>query len=391
MPRFPFGNHSEIYAAGSISPDVSQFQLDSETIRFYEQWKNMYLVRSCGEKGFFINAGTQSEPVSFSEGHGYGMIIFATMAGYDSEAQIIFDGLFSFFRNHPSGGNPNLMAWRQLGGCSSPIDPPPSATDGDLDIAFALLLAFQQWGNDGPIRYLNEAKTMASAILESEVNPEEHTVLLGDWVSNKNPRFFNAGRSSDFMPQHFNAFAHYSDSIRWQTITDKSYQVLENFQNLFSPDTGLVSDFIENVSTNLIPANPDFIDGELSNQFSANACRIPWRIATGFLMHGDLRALHIVQNINQWIQIKTGGKPEEIVDGYTMQGLPLKTYGDMSFIAPLAVSAMVHQTNQLWLNALWNLVTQTPLSKGGGYYGNTLKMLDLLTLSKNSWSPVHGI
>ena len=36
--------------------------------------------------------------MSVSEGHGYGMMLVAYMAGYDSEAQAIFDNLFRFYK-----------------------------------------------------------------------------------------------------------------------------------------------------------------------------------------------------------------------------------------------------------------------------------------------------
>ena len=35
-----------------------------------------------------------------------------------------------------------------------------SATDGDLDIAYSLLLAHKQWGSNGTVNYLKEAQDM---------------------------------------------------------------------------------------------------------------------------------------------------------------------------------------------------------------------------------------
>ena len=53
---------------------------------------------------------TSGGNLTVSEAHGYGMMLAALMAGYDPEAQSIFDGLFAFYRDHPSSLTPGLMA-----------------------------------------------------------------------------------------------------------------------------------------------------------------------------------------------------------------------------------------------------------------------------------------
>ena len=49
-----------------------------------------------------------------SEAHGFGMIIFVTMAGHDVDAQSIFNGMVTYWQAHPSGINPNCTAWKQV-------------------------------------------------------------------------------------------------------------------------------------------------------------------------------------------------------------------------------------------------------------------------------------
>ena len=55
------------------------------------------------------------------------------------------------------------MAWRQMGDCAS-SDDPNSASDGDLNIAFGLLLAHAQWGSKGAINYRGAALRVLDAI-----------------------------------------------------------------------------------------------------------------------------------------------------------------------------------------------------------------------------------
>ena len=104
---------------------------------YYDQWKAQFLVAA--GPGFYRVAFGKTSPKhakTVSEGQGYGMIIVALMAGYDPDAQDLFDGLWRFARAHPSDINADLMGW---------IVPPDgggndSAFDGDCDMAHALLL-----------------------------------------------------------------------------------------------------------------------------------------------------------------------------------------------------------------------------------------------------------
>ena len=58
----------------------------------------------------------------------------------------------------------------------------------------------------------------------------------------------------------------------------------------------------------------------------------------------------------------------------------------MCFIAPLAVAAMVDKENQAWLNALSSYVIQST-KDDTDYYDSTIKLLCLIALSGNWWSP----
>ena len=80
-------------------------------------------------------------------------------------AKMIFDGLYRFYRSHPSRNNPRLMAWSQIKGCGNAPKGDDSAADGDLDIAYALWLADRQWGSAGEINYSADAKVLLEAIL----------------------------------------------------------------------------------------------------------------------------------------------------------------------------------------------------------------------------------
>ena len=85
------------------------------------------------------------------------MIIVALMAGADPLAKSTFDGLLKYYLEHPSKRSGVLMSWAQRIVCGH--DEESSASDGDIDIAYSLLLADAQWSSQGNINYLLKAKS----------------------------------------------------------------------------------------------------------------------------------------------------------------------------------------------------------------------------------------
>lgn len=392
-PAFPFPQHT-VYTPGSIKPTVtSQAGLDKVVKQFYNKWKARYIVNGCEPDEYYVyynyeGGADPANAISVSEGHGYGMLITALMAGYDANAKIIFDGLFHYFEAHPSIINENLMAWQQTEGC---VDVPgaDAATDGDLDIAYALLLAHAQWGSAGAINYLEEAITLINAIYTSEINHNNQTVKLGDWVSGSTSPMSYSTRSSDFMPDHFRSFYAATGDDVWNLTTDRCYSVTETIQTNFSSTTGLLCDFIRHTNTSPDPAAPNFLESPNDGAFYYNACRFPWRLATDYLISGDTRAYEALTLVNDWIKTKTGSVPANIKSGYNIETgnvLAGSNYNDLAFQAPFAVSAMISNTNQTWLNSLWNYMKTVNINRDG-YYGNSIKLLSLIVISGNWWAP----
>ncbi len=170
----PFGSHHQAYHSSTLSVSAGTAAADKATADFYWQWKSRYVETGCQSDEYRIVAGTNDGAYVVSEGQGYGMLIAVMMAGADPQAREIFDGLHRYNRRHPSQNNPDLVAWAQDSNCRDILDH-DSATDGDLDIAYALLLAHKQWGSSGSINYASEATRVLNAIAKSNVNPTAYT------------------------------------------------------------------------------------------------------------------------------------------------------------------------------------------------------------------------
>lgn len=384
----PFGSHPVSYAAGSILPShVTQATRDQAVRDFYDDWKAAYVKQVCGPGRYVVEAKAGGGNLTVSEAHGYGMMLMALMAGHDPQAQTIFDGMFAYFRDHPSGITPSLMSWYQSTSCNN-ANGNDTASDGDLDIAFALLLADKQWGSCGAVNYLAEAQSVIAGIKGGELDVTKEYVKLGDWVTPSSAPFYDATRSSDFMPDHYRSFLAATGDATWTDVLERTYDIVGALQANHSPVTGLLPDFVVDPLGTPDPAPGGFLEDAGDGNYDYNACRDPWRLGTDFLVSGETRSKLALQAINGWIKAATGGSPASIRSGYLLNGTPgpNTNYLSMAFVAPLGVGAMVDASNQAWLNAIWDLVVATPAS-AEHYYENTLKLLSMIVMSGNWWAP----
>lgn len=379
----PFPQHIK-YFPGTIKPNrVTQLQLDNSVTGFYDQWKKRFIKNVPDKSESYVWFEGVGKKQCVSEGQGYGMIIVALMAGYDPSAKAIYDNLFRYVKSHPSGKSKHLMAWAQY--INGKDADNTSASDGDIDIAYSLLLADKQWGSKGAINYLDEGKAIIGAIMEHEINHKTWSVLLSDGVESESKDYFDT-RSSDFMPAHFKAFEKATGDKRWYNVVDAGYKLFSYLQDEYSPDAGLIPDFIVHVHKKAKPAPPNFLESPYDGYYNYNACRDPWRIATDYLLTGDKRSKIIVDKINNWIRETTGNNTYNISAGYTLAGNDIKGryFEALSFVAPFAVSAMVDEKNQQWLNKVWDYLTAFKM-KDYDYYDNSIKLFDLIILSGNYW------
>ena len=387
-PNHPLGSHPATYAAGSILPNhVTAAARDQAVRDFYDQWKATYVKQVCGPGRYVVEAKAGGGNLTVSEAHGYGMVLMALMAGHDPQAQTIFDGMFAYFRDHPSGITPSLMSWYQSGSCAN-ANGNDTASDGDLDIAFALLLADKQWGSCGAVNYLAEAQNVIAGIKAGELDATRQFVKLGDWVSPGDAPYDDATRSSDFMPDHYRSFLAATSDATWTNVLEQTYDIVAALQASHSPATGLLPDFVVDPLGTPDPAPAGFLEGATDGSYAYNACRDPWRLGTDFLISGETRAQTAVQAINAWIRARTANDPEAITSGWKLDGTdtPGTNYRSMAFVAPFGVGAMVDASNQAWLNDVWDLVVATPVG-AEGYYENTLKLLSMIVMSGNWWAP----
>jgi len=382
MKPFP----QQVNYAGVIKPNhVTQESLNASVRSYYDNWKKKYLKNDLSSlpggyyvKGEITGDADGFKPLGTSEGQGYGMIITVLMAGYDSNAQKIYDGLFKTARTFKSSQNPNLMGW-VVADSKKAQGHFDSATDGDLDIAYSLLLAHKQWGSNGTVNYLKEAQDMITKGIKASNVTNNNRLNLGDWDSKSSLDT----RPSDWMMSHLRAFYEFTGDKTWLTVINNLYDVYTQFSNKYSQNTGLISDFV--VKNSPQPAPKDFLnESEYTNAYYYNASRVPLRIVMDYAMYGEKRSKVISDKVSSWIQNKTNGNPSKIVDGYQLNGSNIGSYPTAVFVSPFIAASITSSNNQKWVNSGWDWMK----NKRESYFSDSYNLLTMLFITGNWWKPV---
>lgn len=383
-PSRPFARHAFEYAAGTILPNSrDQGRLDKVTADFYDTWKERYLREGCGRGRVYVATAAKDGSVSTSRATGYGMLITALMAGHDPRARQHFDGLLSYFRSHQSALTEGLMAWYQGDGCRD-LEGDSSRTDGDLDIAYALLLADKQWGSCGGVDYKASARWVIQAIERAELHREGRYMLLGDWVAPVDRDNYNKTRSSDFMPGHLRGFLAFTEQAWWVQVIDNGYWLLDRLQSRYSPNAGLVPNLIARADSNNPEPAPHVDGAERDGTYHAEACLVPLRLGTDYIAYGDRRAKRFLERMNVFVRGDAKGDPSLVSGGYDLSGQPMGVGGTMECTAPFGVGAMVDREYQDWLNRIWERAESAPPES---YEADSVRLLSLLVMSGNWWIP----
>jgi endo-1,4-beta-D-glucanase Y len=382
-------------------PAISRDSLNADVAAYYRLWKKAYIKPTKTiDKGYLVysggGTGADDNCVAVSEGMGFGMVATVLRAGEaekggDPEARTIFDGLLRTRLAYPSVNDSGLMAWQILvdsSGNEILNHGDDGATDGDLDIAYALLLAHQQWGSTTTYDYRGLALQYIAALKKYDWNPYTKLPLLGDWDSASVPGIATpekaafASRPSDWMVSHVRLFARETNDPFWDSAAVAMVATLNRFALEHAKKTGLVSDFV--VGNNAAePAPQHYLDEfKYTNEFLNNACRVPWRIGTDYALYGSADSKEWLGRVASWIVKKTKGDPANIGFGYRLKsGRRIKNWTSMAYTAPLCVAAMVDPANVPYVTKGWSLMR----ASSEGYYDDSINLLCMILMSGNWW------
>lgn len=375
-PDLAFPDEPTAPPHAAIRPSAPQADRDRALLDFYRDWRDEYVRTDCGDGAYQIHSPDADYPF-VSEAQGYGLTIAAMMSPADPDARDLFDGLLTYVLDHPSTRTPDLMAAEQDRNCVDKAGG-DSATDGDMDVAYGLLLADSLWGSDGDFDYRDLAMKRIRAVKAKTVSPASDLTLLGDWSTKSNDELYTTTRTSDWMPYYFRVFGTATGDPAWSTILDAHHRAVAGLQD--ASGTGLLPDFAETTDGGLRPVRGKVLETADDGHYSFNACRDPWRLGTDAVLSGDPASTAAARRIDAWFRGTTGGDPGAVGSGYRLDGTRYDADQENAFWAPLAVSAMTDPGAQKWLDALWAKLAGNDV-KRGNYYGDSIQLQVMLLLA----------
>ncbi len=346
---YPFPQNIQ-YPNGFMPTTVSSTKMQT----WFDAWNAKY-PKTCGNA---IMPSADSETEAKVEGMGWAMLTAAYMGNKD-----LYDGILQFYKNKCTSEAGGMMAWSVT--CEGFVDR-GSATDGDLDVAFSLIVAYWQWGGD----YLDQARALITKCRMLIKNCDGVSVLAagysgGAWGG------CDETDISYYTPAFFRVFADVSGDAAWTKLADDTYTLLARSAN---PTTGLVPDW------QYANGTPGSSSGR-ETTYRYDACRAPWRLALDYLWNGNEKAKTWCIKISNWAN---GVGPANIKDGYQLNGTPTGTNHNMAFTGALAVSAMCN--SQEMSNAFGAEIAKMTDSY---WYNQHLGNVYLLALTGNMWHKDH--
>ncbi len=289
--------------------------MDRTTIVLFDSWKayNAQFITTDGQvMDHELNQTT-------SEGQSYAMlraVAVGDRARFDATWQWTKDHLQ--FREHDK-----LISWKWEGDeITGKQTDSNFASDADVDIATALLLAHQTWGDQ---QYLAEAKEIIGDIWAEEIlrlGNGQYVLIPGQWAVKEETLTLNP---SYFSPAAFRLFATVDSQHPWEKVANDSYSLLEQSMNLSSAD--LPPDWIQiNRQTGQVFSSTQ--PGK-SSDFGYDAMRVFFRIAEDALWFDNAKAKTFLKEhrflVDYW-------KEHQIIPaGFSLTGKPLVSYDSNAF------------------------------------------------------------
>jgi endo-1,4-beta-D-glucanase Y len=361
-------NANHPYPQGHALPNCTFPAYSTDVVEAaYQNWKTKFFD---GTKVVRPENGNDT----VSEGIGYGMLI-----GVFMNDKSMFDALWTYAKSKFDGNH--LMTWCQGTGQTNSCNSSGSATDGDEDMAYALLMASKQWSGGS---YASDASALIGNIYAHEVSG--NILLPGDSFGSNG---LNELDPSYFAPSYYRAFATVDSGHDWMGVLNECYTILRSA----SGSDGLVPNWVNQSGAGVTVSN-----SAVDPYFGYDACRIPFRIGIDYCLNGDSDAQTYAGTISAFYASKSSSTSlSGISDGYTTTGgNPTGTLGDysagMAFIGPAGLGAMAAGDSQSTLRDLSYATiraetTGSAMKVSGNftYFHASWGVLSLMAMSGNFW------
>lgn len=318
----------------------------------YKMYKHNYLSKD----GRIMDP--QRNNVSISEGQSY--IMLGSVFQNDRR---IFDLSYKWTKDNLKRPD-NLFSWlwgENKKGEYKILDA-NSATDADIDIAFALILAYEKWHKK---KYLDDAILIINSIWNKETRQIGNYLVLMPGAAQATSDKIEINPSY-FAPYPFRMFQKYDKTHDWNKLIDSSYYYLNEATK--KTKTGLPPDWF------LIENGKIVLENSSRSDFSYDAIRVFPRLLIDYNMTGEKRALPILAKskffIDKW------KKSKKLYTNYKANG---ELKDNHEFIGSIAVLIpVIALYDEVVAKEIYNQEIMTSLEKEknslapDNYYGRSL-------------------
>jgi endo-1,4-beta-D-glucanase Y len=233
--------------------------------------------------------------VTTSEGQSYALLQAVWM-----DDRTTFDQVWLWTKNNLKRPNDRLFGWR-WGSIDNvnygllPNGGANTASDADVDIALALILASRRWQDP---KYLQESTDILQDIWEIDIAFYQDRPYLsaGNWAVGNNQIIVNP---SYLAPYAYRLFSQVDPDHNWGQLVDTSYWLLtQSTQNQLdkSKSIGLPPDWVSLSALDGSLSAPN-LEG-LTTNYNYDAMRVPWRIALDYYWTQDIRAKEYLKSLS---------------------------------------------------------------------------------------------
>jgi len=386
----PYAIHHPFPQAGitrthGLRPSVfTQREMNAHAQQAFEEWVEHWITDSdCPPGAVRPHLGPgpgllfYSEPYgTISEFVGWGLLLTVMMDNDQNRTKGLFNSLDAYRRAHLNevglmmstiNTHKPMNAWHR-----------DAATEADENMAMALLLAHYQWGSDGAVNYLAEAKQLINDISTHLVERPAYALKPAvTWGGRGavDPAYYD----SIYYPLWFNL----TGDSTW-TRLDEHYRAL-------------VAYFIDRYGTGLLPEWCQ-ADGTASlaggNGLGADSYFYGWdahQVSTKWAIHyawyGRARTsvfADAADTFAAWVKRKANGDLTRLVNAYTLDGTPRGTYSHLpGMVGQMGLSGTVSAQNQDLVDDAYQYLLSLDATQNYSWGSASAKGRDLLVYSGN--------
>ena len=374
--HFPFPQQMT-YSFGIKPTSQSQATMNADCERIYQAFLRYNVTNSgCPPGGDRVHTGPGSSPYqpyqTLSEGIAWGMLITVYLDNVTNNTRPLFDGFDTYRKAHLNGNS--FMYW--LENADGTLDSTGPAIEADQNMALALLMAHYQWGSDSGTDYRGEALTLLSNLMTWCVVKPQYAMKPGDtWggLTLLHPCAWDVG--------YYGPFAGFTGDNQWTSVLNTHLNLIGIFYTNYN--TGLMPHWCQFNGSPTGNSDPYFAD----YTYEYDACQTPLKYGLYYLWNGTNSSVipyGQCKHLAGWINTETGGKANNILDNYHLDGTlgSNALYNSTCFVATFGVAAMSDPVYQTWLNTLYNnLRNRNPSATD--YYNTLLQMVSMLVMSGN--------